>query len=387
MIPPMPIPIRELEAAGLYDPAAPDAAERLALIEWLMQHGATVEQMVRCARRGSLSDVAGELGRSGGPLLTLAEAAARTGISVERIRAIRFASGLPEIEPDVPAVTEATVRSLGVFDEGERLFGTNSVRRFTQVLGGALARAAEAAISLSLANLMAPILSRGGGELEIAKARYRSGQTVGPLATAAAELFRAHVVDAARRLDPISLDPSLSTTAIAVGFVDLVGFTPLARRIDARALAAVIDRFEETAHDVATAAGGRVVKFIGDEVMFVAHDAAAACDIALTLIERCAGDESVTPRGAVAAGDVLVRGGDYYGPTVNLAARMADLAVPGEILVTEETAALAGPTGLHFEAAGRRTLKGFEAPVRLLSVERTDRQIAGPPAGGASAAK
>ena len=182
----------------------------------------------------------------------------------------------------------------------------------------------------------------------------------------------AHVEDAARRLDPTSLDQSLSTTALAVGFVDLVGFTPLARRIDVRSLAAVIDRFEETAHDVATEGGGRVVKFIGDEVMFVAQDPGAACDIALTLVERFAGDDSVTPRGALAAGDVLIRGGDYYGPTVNLAARMADLAVPGEILVTEEAAAHARATGLRFEAAGRRTLKGFDAPVRLLSVERPD---------------
>jgi class 3 adenylate cyclase len=56
-----------------------------------------------------------------------------------------------------------------------------------------------------------------------------------------------------------------------------------------------------------------------------------ACDIALTLVERFAGDDGVTPRGAVAAGEVLIRHGDYYGPTVNLAARIAELAAPAEI--------------------------------------------------------
>ena len=56
-------------------------------------------------------------------------------------------------------------------------------------------------------------------------------------------------------------------------------------------------------------------------------DPAAACDIALTLVERFAEDVNVTPRGAIAYGELVVRGGDYYGPTVNLAARLAFLGV------------------------------------------------------------
>jgi adenylate cyclase len=174
---------------------------------------------------------------------------------------------------------------------------------------------------------------------------------------------------AARRIGAGHQQGRLDVMPMTVGFLDLVGFTTLARRIDAEALAVVIDRFEETAHDVTTAGDGRVVKFIGDEVMFVTRDVAAACDIALTLVERFAGDASVTPRGALAAGDVLVRGGDYYGPVVNLAARAAGLAVPSEILVTEAIAS-AAPAALRFESAGRRALRGFDEPVRLCTVER-----------------
>ena len=85
----------------------------------------------------------------------------------------------------------------------------------------------------------------------------------------------------------------------------------------------MIERFEETAYDVATARDGRVVKLIGDEVMFVTVDPAAACDIGLTLFERFADDAAVTPRGGLAYGDLLLRGGDYYGAVVNLAARVA----------------------------------------------------------------
>jgi class 3 adenylate cyclase len=96
------------------------------------------------------------------------------------------------------------------------------------------------------------------------------------------------------------------------------------------------------------------------------------CDIALTLVEQFSGDSSpVTPRGALAAGEMLVRGGDYYGPVVNLAARAADLAVPYEILASEDVVAGAG-AGFRFEPAGRRLLKGFAAPVALASITRAE---------------
>ena len=118
-----------------------------------------------------------------------------------------------------------------------------------------------------------------------------------------------------------------------------MGFTALSRRMTPRELTDTIERFESTAHETATAKGGRVVKLIGDEVMFVAIDAGAACDIALTLVEHFAGDPAVTPRGGLTYGALINRGGDYYGPVVNLAARLAELAVPNELLVTPELAA------------------------------------------------
>jgi adenylate cyclase len=135
-------------------------------------------------------------------------------------------------------------------------------------------------------------------------------------------------------------------------------------------LGVTIERFEETAHDVVTARGGRVVKLIGDEVMFVGLDAAAACDAALALLEHFEGDPSVTPRGALATGEPVIRGGDYYGPVVNLASRVAQLAVPKELLVTAEVAAASHGATLRFEPAGKRMLKGFDEPIVLLAVER-----------------
>src|SRR5207249_10785875 len=135
---------------------------------------------------------------------------------------------------------------------------------------------------------------------------------------------------------------TLDTVRVTIGFVDLVGYSRLTQQLDVRALGTLVERFEALASDIVAARDGRVVKLIGDAVMFVAVDAGAACDIALTLLERFADDPSVTPRGGLASGTVLLRGGDYYGPAVNLASRIAELAVPREILVTAEVAERAG---------------------------------------------
>ena len=101
--------------------------------------------------------------------------------------------------------------------------------------------------------------------------------------------------------------------------------------------------------------------------MFVSVDATAACDIALTLWS-VSGRQSVTARRARVR-RLLFRGGDYYGPIVNLAARLADQAVPRELLVTPEVAAQVTER-LSFEPAGKRMLKGFDEPAVVITVLR-----------------
>jgi adenylate cyclase len=153
---------------------------------------------------------------------------------------------------------------------------------------------------------------------------------------------------------------------MAVGFVDLVGFTPRAHALEPAQLADLVARFESSAHDLVTDLGGRLVKLIGDEVMFVAVEAATGCDIAVALLQGFGTDPALTPRGGLAYGDVLARAGDFFGPTVNLAARLAEQAVPGEVLATPAVAEAAPHH--RVEPAGRRLLKGFPAPVAVVSL-------------------
>ncbi len=123
---------------------------------------------------------------------------------------------------------------------------------------------------------------------------------------------------------------------LAVGFVDLVGYTALSQELEPDELAAMVARFDELAYDTVAQLGGRVVKTIGDEVMFVAADVAAAVQIAVRLIERSALDDVLPEaRAGVGYGTMLAQEGDYYGPVVNLASRIVALARPGSVVASD----------------------------------------------------
>ena len=120
------------------------------------------------------------------------------------------------------------------------------------------------------------------------------------------------------------------------------------------------------AFEVASAHDGRIVKHIGDEVMFIALRAADGCAIGRDI--TAAFGAGIEPRGGVCFGEVIARYGDYYGKVVNLASRLADLAIPGEVLVDADTAAAARDVFV-FDPAGHRLLKGFDDPIEVFSLD------------------
>ena len=142
--------VSELEAAGLYDPRSPGAADRLALLQWLAARGVTLEQMVRAARERyqTLTGLAGDLALRPGLTLTLAQLAERAGISPARIEAVLLAAGLPPVDPAAIAFSESDVAILVAFALGAEQFGEAPTRRFSRVVGSCLANIAEAAVSL-----------------------------------------------------------------------------------------------------------------------------------------------------------------------------------------------------------------------------------------------
>jgi adenylate cyclase len=156
-----------------------------------------------------------------------------------------------------------------------------------------------------------------------------------------------------------------------VGFADLVSFTRLVRRLSERDLARVVQRFEALASDIITAHGGRVIKTVGDEVLFVAIGAAPAAAIALDLVEAMALDDVLPDvRVGMASGRVISRLGDVFGTTVNLASRLTAVAKPRSVLVDGGLAAsLASMSGFEMTPLRRRTLRGI-GPVTPWALRR-----------------
>jgi adenylate cyclase len=184
-------------------------------------------------------------------------------------------------------------------------------------------------------------------------------------------------------------NPGPDSTALplarAVGFADMVSFTRRTAGLGSTDLSEFVQRFEAAARDVVTAAGGRVVKTIGDAVLFVADDAATGARVALGLADTLGREldvDSATAAGGIAEGArgvtpvrvgfvwgrVLSRFGDVFGPVVNLAARLTDIAEPSHVLTDQGTAAaLAADPGFIATELPARELQGLGTvvPVEL----------------------
>ncbi len=363
----------EFTKAGLYDPVLDADTGRLDLLGWLDQLGFTIEEIQRAHDVATDGVVGLAIDRRvvGGELLRRSEALELSGLVPAELdraaNAIGFLpiSGSPEGEIGFTAADAAMFTELDLFTS---MFSPDETVAALRVIGSSVARIAEALVSLFLQDIEAPHLSAGGSELDLAQQAYEAvGLFDSGFGVHLNSMLRRHTMQAIERTRyaTIGFDERFEYR-FAVGFVDLVGFTAMSAQMSPRELGTFVRDFEGRSYDAIVSADARVVKLIGDEVMFVSHDPNAACRAADALMS---GFDSpgghVRPRGGLAYGNVLLRGGDYYGSVGNLASRLVDEAVPQELLVTDELATAA--TDCRFEPAGRRMLKGFVDPVSVNS--------------------
>jgi adenylate cyclase len=351
--------------AGLYDPGAANADDRLELLHWMTQHGATLEQMKAACTAGQLSALVGDLSLRPGPRRSAEEVAAQIGMDVALLGEVRRAAGFPRAEDDA-GLTDDDVRMLEQFHLADAFFSREELLRLATVMGSSLRRIADAAGEMFLRDVEAPLRAQGTNvELEIAQANLAGIELAKAATGVFAPMFLAHLELSTRRTRAaLGSSDGYDTMPFAVGFVDLSGFTEHSSGLSPAALRDLIVDFEGRANAIVGDHDGRIVKLIGDEVMFSAVDAGAACTIALALTG--AAPPGTRARGGIAFGPVIASGGDLYGPIVNLASRIADIAVPGEVLVN--IAVMENVPSRTFEPAGRRQLKGFGEPVRLWSL-------------------
>lgn len=360
----------EFDAAGLLD-GANVGGGRLELLEWLDSQGFSIDEMLEAFKTGALGALAGDRRLVPGEQLTRLDAIERSGLEADRFDELAIAFGFGPVAATLPGHLAFTAREaevIAVFGAITEMFTDEESLGFVRVLGSSVARIADAAVSLFLTDVESPHLAAAGGELELAQKVYDAIGLLDQLVPSLDPVLRRHVLQATER-SRLSLinDVERMQYRYAVGFVDLVGFTPISNGMEARELGVFIREFEGRAHDAVTTAGARLVKLIGDEVMFVAADPAAAYEVARALMTgfATAAGREVLPRGGLAYGEVISRGGDYYGSVVNLASRLVDEAEPRELLVSSEFAE--ATTYIDFKEAGHRTLKGFTDPVPALS--------------------
>ncbi|MEX5716799.1 adenylate/guanylate cyclase domain-containing protein [Geodermatophilus maliterrae] len=293
----------------------------------------------------------------GGPRrLTRLQVTEAAGMPPERTQRLWRALGFPDAADDDLVFTDADVDALALvsalIDTGFIDPGTEaSIARAT---GQALSRLAD-----WQTDMLAGALTRQAREHGSADA-VAAAEVLLPLLTRTQDyVWRRHLAANVDRL--LSSGAPGDRRELAVGFADLVDYTSRSRGMDGRELGAMIEGFEATATEVIARSHGRVVKTVGDGVLYTATSAVDAVEIALILPDVWESDDRLPLRVGVAYGTVLTRLGDVYSPVVNLASRLTSLARPGTVLVDRVLAGrLRGLHGYRVRPLRRVSVRGYD---------------------------
>jgi adenylate cyclase len=309
----------------------------------------------------------------GAPGYRREDVARLAGIDHERSVKWWRAMGFAEVPDGVAAFAELDIeiaKRLAALT-GAGLVDDEAILRLARLLGSSFSRIADA--QLAVIEQLAATLARADPERDereglSALLAVIDDSMLDLLEDTLVYVWRRHLMAAlGRRLE--SDDSALDK---AVGFADLSGFTKLSQRVPVERLGDIVDDFERSGLDVVSTYGGRVVKFIGDEMMFVADSLPVAVDIGLDLAARLRAIADMPEiHCGIAYGPTVAVGGDVFGPAANLAARLTTIARRGTIVIPRSAAdQLAGRDDIEFLRVRRRfDLKGI-GETRIVAIRR-----------------
>jgi len=292
---------------------------------------------------------------------TRLQVAAMSGMAPERTLRLWRALGFPDAADDDPAFTDADIKALNVLstliDSG--FVGPETEASIARAMGQALSRLADWQTDM-LADALTRDAEPGTGRGATAEEAVAAARALLPrLREVQDYVWRRHLAANADRL-LAAVGPG-DRRELAVGFADLVGYTSRSRGMGGRELGAMIEDFESTAAEVIARHSGRVVKTVGDGVLFTAGTGVAAVEIGLQLPEAWEAEDRPPLRTGVAFGPVLTRLGDIYSPVVNLASRLTSLARPSTVLVDRELAQqLRGNAAYRVRPLKRVSVRGYD---------------------------
>ena len=285
---------------------------------------------------------------------TRVEVSERAGISIERAERMWHALGFATVPDDEVAFTDADVEALRLVAalEDDGFIDPAIESSLARKLGQTQSRLASWQSAMFLEFL-------GQTKLPVDEAIEVADLLLPAMERLQTYAWRRHLAAAAGRT--MAGSDELARGIRAVGFADIVSYTRLTRRLTEGELGELIERFEGTAADVVALNGGRVIKSIGDEVLFVTDTAAQGAAVALALQDAVAAVGDLPElRIGLAYGTILIRLGDVYGETVNIAARLTAECRPGRVLADREmAAALDGHPDYRLRRLRRVSVRGY----------------------------
>ena len=307
------------------------------------------------------------------------DVAAETGIPLEVLRVLREAIGFALPEPD-DRMREDELRVVPILQTlVSRGFPVPVLDRLLRVYGDSLRRITEVEADWWHRYVVLPSLASGKTEVEMHEETLEFGVELAPLLEQALlAMYHAHqehtwVENLIGEIEDALDRTGLRTRLIeppAICFLDITGYTRLTEERGDEAAAELATQLTPLVLRSAERHDGKVIKWLGDGVMFHFREPTGGVVAALEMVDAIAAAGLPPAHVGLHTGPVVFEGGDYFGRTVNLAARIGDHAAPGQVLVTQEIVDRVAPDGLSFEPVGAVELKGVAEPVLLHAVTR-----------------
>jgi adenylate cyclase len=371
---------------GPGDAFSPGDVRRARWVQGLERAGVPLDGMAAAVRSGALSfsflDASAFDRFTGVSDTTFRELSERTGIPLDLLKVVREAVGFAEPRPE-DSVREDELSIVPAIElQLSNGFRPVVIERWLRVCADSLRRITETETDWYGTEVVRPLLESGMTEPEMLEAQADVGSRIAPLIEQALLAVyhgqqehawsKAFVESVEGALDKAGLYSRLHRPP-AVSFLDLTGYTQLTEQRGDEAAADLAAKLATLVRRSSQQHGGQPVKWLGDGVMFYFQDPGQCVLAALDMVEGVATSALPPARVGIRAGPVVFQDGDYFGRTVNIAARIAEYAGPGEVLVSQEVVDLADGIPVTFTAIGQVELKGVSGTVGLSMARRAAR--------------
>jgi adenylate cyclase len=358
------MPRMDFAAEGLLDDLEGNARDhREQLLSRLHEEGFSLDELRRAVKERRLALL--PVDRVLGGTYTATEIEKQTGLPADTMLRVRRLIGLPQPGPDDHVFSDEDIeaaRSTKLFLEAG--FDEERIIEITRVLGEGMARFTATITAAFVETFLKPGDSEDDVALRFANLTEQLTPATGPILMAA---YKAHLRDSVQRgmlgREELEAGDLGGSQELAVCFADLVGFTRLGGQVEVRELGTVGGELARQAASL-TEAPVRLIKTIGDAAMFVSPEPAPLVGVALDLVAAFEEQGLPSLRAGIAFGPAVIRAGDFYGNSVNLASRVTGIARAGSVLCTQEIRDAAA-VPFTWSSAGKHKLKGVSSPTPL----------------------